>query len=544
MSMGIATMGAEPILFGHGIIVPIVLPLVAGASLLLLETWRSRWVAAVSVLSTLALLAVVVMLLMQAAGGSVQAYLLGNWQAPWGIALALDKLSALMLLLTALVACAALLYALGGDAQRGPHFHALFQFQLMGLNGAFLTADLFNLFVFFEVLLAASYGLLLHGEGPGRRERLKSAVHYVVFNLSGSALFLIAVSLLYALTGTLNMADMAQKLPLLGPENAALAQAAALMLLVVFAVKAALLPLYFWLPDTYASATAPVAALFAIMTKVGVYAIARVSTLMFGPTAGAVAMVAAPFLPVLALGTLTLAAIGALAAKRLRGLVAYLVVASAGTLLLAIGIGGPGPLAAGLFYLVNSTLIAAAWFLLADRLMLLRSGSDILQPATLAQAWAPLGAAFFIAAVAVAGVPPLAGFMGKALLLQAAGQTPWAVWTVALVLGSSLAMMVALARAGSTLFWKAPEGPPGRSADAAARASAGSTPLPHQLALLLLFGLVLATAIAAGPVNRYTQGAAAQLLQRADYIQAVLGARPVPPAHDVRKEMRERGDLK
>ncbi|MBL8361169.1 MAG: monovalent cation/H+ antiporter subunit D, partial [Rubrivivax sp.] len=352
-------MSAAPWLFaGHGVVLSIVGPLVAGALILLLERARSRWAARLGLASTLALLVLAAALVRQADGGAVQPYLLGNWQAPWGIALALDRLAALMLLLTAAVATGALVYAMAGEHARGAHFHSLFQFQLMGLNGAFLTADLFNLFVFFEVLLAASYGLLLHG---ANRARLQASVHYVTFNLTGSALFLIAVSLLYGVTGTLNMADLAVRLAALPPQDLRLAQAAALMLLVVFAVKAALLPLYFWLPDTYAAASPPVAALFAIMTKVGVYAIARTTTLVFG--GGALAGIATPLLPLLALGTLVLAAIGVLAARRLRALVAYLVVASAGTLLLAVGLGTPGTLAAGLFYLVNSTLVAAAWFL-------------------------------------------------------------------------------------------------------------------------------------------------------------------------------------
>jgi multicomponent K+:H+ antiporter subunit D len=539
-------MNGAALFAGHGIVVPIVLPLVTGALLLVLEKAGSRWVGALSAASTLGLLVVAALLVGQAAGGGVQATLLGNWQAPYGIALALDRLSALMLLLTAVVACAALVYSLGTDARRGPHFHALFQFQLMGLNGAFLTADLFNLFVFFEVLLAASYGLLLHGDHTGRRGRLKAAVHYVVFNLTGSALFLLAVSLLYGLTGTLNLADLAEKVPQLGAQNARLAQAAALMLLVVFAVKAALLPLYFWLPDTYASATAPVAALFAIMTKVGVYAIARVTTLVFGATGGWAADIATPMLPALALATLVLAAIGALAAKHLRALVAYLVVGSAGTLLLAIGLGTEASVAAGLFYLVNSTLVAAAWFLLADRIQAARHGAGALRAAPLSGGWAPLGVAFFVAAVAFAGVPPLAGFFGKALLLQAAGQTDWAIWVVTLVLGSSLATMVALARAGVVIFWEPADGrttltTPETPAAPAAPADHRAT---QKLGLVALLLAVLAAAAMAGPVSAYTAAAARQLFERTEYVQAVLGARPAPAAYDVRREMRERGEAK
>ena len=324
-----------------------------------------------------------------------------------------------MLVLTAVVAVASVLYARGGGARgahdaQGLHYHALFQFQLMGLNGAFLTADLFNLFVFFEVLLIASYGLLLHGGGAAR---LKAAIHYVGFNLAGSALFLVAVALLYGITGTLNMADLAQRVAALGPDQAALVRAAALLLIVVFGVKAALLPLYFWLPDTYRAASAPVAALFAIMTKVGVYCVARVTTLIFGDGAGVATDVADPWLPWLAIGTLALAALGTLAAVRLRTLVSYLVIASAGTLLLAIGLGSAATLSAALFYLVNSTLVAAALFLLVDSIASGRGeADDAMIPAPLAYR-AAYGVLFFVFALEAAGLPPMGGFIGKALLL-------------------------------------------------------------------------------------------------------------------------------
>jgi multicomponent K+:H+ antiporter subunit D len=530
-----AALGAS----AHLIAAPVVLPLAAGSLLLLLERVRPGWVAPASLAATLGFLAVALALAQRASSGVVEPYLMGNWQAPWGIALALDRLSALMLLLLGVLAVACLAYALGGrgggDHRRGPHFHALFQFQLMGLAGAFLTGDLFNLFVFFEVLLAASYGLLLHGDGAGQRARVTASVHYVVFNLVGSALFLIAVSMLYGLAGTLNMADLAQKLPQLPADRQALAQAAALLLLVVFAVKAALLPLYFWLPATYSSATAPVAALFAIMTKVGVYAIARVTTLIFGTT------MVEPLLTPLALGTLALAAIGALAAPRLRALVAFLVVGSAGMLLLALGLGTPGTVSAGLFYLVHSTLVAAFLFLLVDRIALARGASDALQPRPLTGHWGVLGAAFFVGAVAVAGVPPLTGFLGKSLLLQAAGTTPWAGWVVALVLASSFLLVVAMARAGSTVFWE------GGRAEASNRPSPDTpkgTPAGAKLALVALALGLGAITVGGGRLAAYTDATAAQMFDREAYIRAVLSAPVAPPAHDIRREMREREQAK
>jgi len=511
----------------HWIVVPVVLPLLTGSLLLLVERRRPQLAWLLSLAGTLVLVAVVTHLLSLAAGGRIYSYLLGNWRAPFGIALALDRLSALMLLLTALVGLAALLYARAGTAQRGPHFYALFQFQLMGLSGAFLTADLFNLFVFFEVLLIASYGLLLHGAGA---RRLRASIHYVTFNLAGSALFLFAVALLYGVTGTLNMADLSLRVAAANPENVALIRTAGLLLLVVFCVKAALLPLYFWLPDTYAAATAPVAALFAIMTKVGIYSIARVYTLVFGADAGPVAHLAQPWLAWLAMGTLLLAALGVLSAIRLRTLVAYLVIASAGTLLLALGLGTRGTIAAALFYLVPSTLVAAALFLLVDRIARSRIAGDAMDGSAWSASPIGMGVLFFVFAVSVAGMPPLGGFLGKAQVLQAAAtaMSPAASWTVILV--SGLAVIFALARAGSSLFWKAPVDIGGGAPVAPARAG-------ERAALGLLLVALVAVAIGAGPITRYTQAAAAQLTDRRGYVNAVLGAQPAPPAWNVREGM-------
>jgi multicomponent K+:H+ antiporter subunit D len=509
----------------HWIVAPIVLPLMAGALVLLAERRSPPLATAISVVATLAQLAVAVVLLVAASDGTVSAYLLGNWRAPVGIALALDRLAALMLVVTTLIAVASVLYACGRGPhgrhdQQGAHFHALFQFQLMGLAGAFLTADLFNLFVFFEVLLIASYGLLLHGGGE---RRLRASVHYVVFNLAGSALFLIAVATLYGLTGTLNLADLAQRVRELPAADAAPAQAAALLLLVVFGVKAAILPLYFWLPDTYRAAAAPVAALFVVMTKVGVYCIARVTTLVFGSDAGALSGIAAPWLALLALGTLVLAAFGALAARHLRRLMAYLVLFSAGILLLAVGLGTAGTLTAGLFYLVHSSLVAAALFLLVDAIAASRGEADdeaVPAPLDSPVGW---GCLYFVLAAAVAGLPPWGGFLGKAMLLSSSREAAMAPWIWGLLLASSLGVILALARAGSTVFWKA-------TAANAVQAAAGCSTPPERGALALLVAAVVAVMLGAGPLARYAEATAAQLLRPAGYIDAVLGAQPAPPA--------------
>ena len=246
---------------------------------------RLAWARRIALGAALLGLAVAAALAWQAdADGALpQVYRLGDWPAPFGIVLVVDRLLAMMLLLTALLALPVLVYASGGWDAHGRHFHPLFQFQLMGLNGAFVTGDLFNLFVFFEVLLIASYALAVHGQG---RARLRAGLQYVVLNLAASALFLVGVALVYALTGTLNLADLALRVPRVTGPEARLLQAAALLLLVVFGFRAVLMPLSMWLPTTYSAASAPVAALFAVMTKVGVHAVLRVHGVVFGEGAG------------------------------------------------------------------------------------------------------------------------------------------------------------------------------------------------------------------------------------------------------------------
>ncbi|HSO10440.1 MAG TPA: proton-conducting transporter membrane subunit, partial [Desulfoprunum sp.] len=265
----------------HWIMAPLLLPLLAGMVNLLLVRRGPGPRRLVSLLTTAALLPVATLLLLRADSGEIVVYQLGNWPAPFGISLVLDRLSAMLLVLTAVLALPALVAATAGDDRRGENFHVLFPLQLFGINGAFLTGDLFNLFVFFEVMLIASYGLALHGGG---RDRVRAGLHYVVLNLIGSSLFLVAIGTLYGIAGTLNMADLAIYTASAAAEQTPLLRAAALLLLTVFALKAAVLPLHLWLPALYSAGIAPVAALFAIMTKVGVYAILRTFTLILPVT--------------------------------------------------------------------------------------------------------------------------------------------------------------------------------------------------------------------------------------------------------------------
>ena len=274
----------------HLAILPILVPLLA--ALLQLLPWGDRPQPkrrAIGLLSSILTLILTIALLVQVNQDQMIVYALGNWSAPFGIVLMVDKLSALMMLVTAILALPVLIYGCYAEDNLGSHFQALFQFQIMGIMGAFATGDIFNLFVFFEVLLISSYALLMHGGG---KFRLRTTLHYVLLNLLGSALFLISVGTLYGVTGTLNMADLATQVQQLSGDQAALAKAGGMMLLIVFGIKAAILPLHFWLPQAYSTTTGVVAALFAIMTKVGVYAIVRVYTLIFGPEANELALIA------------------------------------------------------------------------------------------------------------------------------------------------------------------------------------------------------------------------------------------------------------
>lgn len=498
-------------MLAHWPVFPVLLPLFTGALLIFLARSPLDTHRAISLLSALLGVSVAVVLLVQANSGAVTVYRMGDWPAPFGIVLVVDRLSALMMTLTAGLALLALLFGIRGDDRFGRNYHALFHFLVLGVQGAFMTGDVFNLFVFFEVLLIASYGLMMHGAGP---ERTRAAFHYVILNVTGSAVFLIGVGTLYGLLGTLNMADLAVQMQAVSPGDAPLVHAAGLILLMAFGLKAAMLPLYFWLPQAYSSASPSVAALFAIMTKVGLYAILRVHGLMFGPATGhGLAGAMQTWLWLLGGGTLLLAAVGLLSAQTLKRAVSYLVVLSVGTVLCALAMGGPALNGGLLYYLVHSTLIVAGFYLLADLISSQRGSTrDYLTPAQPLRQGTLLGILYILGAVAIAGLPPLSGFLGKAALFQATVGQPGAPLFWALVLGGSLAGLLALSRAGSTLFWRTTKQPPVRRDLDPVRA--GVT--------VALLGAGILLSIGGQPVLAYTSAAADQLNNPAHYIDAVL----------------------
>ncbi|HEY6631873.1 MAG TPA: monovalent cation/H+ antiporter subunit D [Rhizobiaceae bacterium] len=530
----------------HLIIVPILLPMIAGAALLLIDETSHALKALVSLASTILLLVAGMVLMRMAADvpdGSEAlsfSYAVANWPAPFAIVLVLDRLSALMLVLTAILGLAALTFSLARWHRAGPHFHSLFQFLLMGLGGAFLTGDLFNLFVFFEVTLAASYGLLLHGSGVFR---VRSGLHYISINLAASLLFLVGVSLIYGVTGTLNMADLADRLPGLADDDRVLFQAGAAILGIAFLVKAAMWPLGFWLTPAYMAAAAPVGAIFVILTKVGVYVLLRLTLLLFGSPAGELTGFGGVALLWGGIATIVFATAGVLASQALGRLAGYSVLISAGTLLAAVGMGDASVVSGALFYLVSSTLSTAALFLLIELVERAREpGADLLAVTMEAYgeegeeseeredeevgvvmpgALAVLGVAFGCIALLLAGMPPLSGFVAKFAMLTGMlnldgmgdpSEIPGRTWLlVALVILSGLAALIAMMRTGIRTFW-APLQPV----------------LPRVLVvevapILVLIGLCLAMTVGAGTIVSYTDATARSLHDPASYIRGVLG---------------------
>lgn len=533
------------------IVVPVLLPLLTAGLMLWAGEGRRHVKALLNVLSTSLSLAAAVTLLVwvqsQDAVAAFGVYLPGNWPVPFGIVLVADHLSALMAVLTGTLGLATLLYALARWQHAGVHFHVLFQLQLMGLYGAFLTADLFNLFVFFEVLLAASYGLLLHGGGNAR---VKSGLHYIAINLMASLLFLIGVAVLYGVTGTLNMADIAQKLQAVPTSDRGLLHTGAAILAIAFLAKAGLWPLNFWLPGAYSAASAPVAGLFAILTKVGVYALLRLWTLCFPENAGASAHFGAGALIWGGLATLAFGAIGMLASQQLARLAAYSVIASSGTLIAAIGFDAPALSMGALFYLVSSTLAGGAMFMLVelmersrqvevgpqqmddgrDRLpaffdaapppgVNLDDNEDALIGRAIPGALAFLGVTFGICAGVVAGLPPFSGFVAKLAMLQALLQqgTPPAWALFALVIVSGLFAATALIRVGIRHFW-----------GAANRASPKLRVIETLPIGALLAGSMMLV-VWGEPALRYARDTADALHNPERYIRAVMSARPLSP---------------
>ena len=543
------------------LVMPVVLPLLTVSLLLMLGERRGRSQSFVHLSATAGNLLVAWMLLRRVdsgpGAGEIEVYLAANWEAPFGIVLVADRLSALLLVLVGVVALCTAAHAEAAWAHTSVYFRPLLQIQLMGLNGGFLTGDLFNLFVFFEVMLAASYGLQLHGAGW---PRVRSGLHYIAVNLLASSLFLVGLAVMYGVLGTLSMADIAEKMALVPERDRGLLHAGAAILAVAFLIKAAIWPLNVWLVPAYTAASAPVAALFALMTKVGIYALLRLWTLFFWADAGASAHFGGAALLYGGLATIAYGALGTMASLRLGHITAFSIITSSGTLLASLGFGASPVTSASLYYLLNTTLAASALFLLAE----LVERVSVIGAARLSELGVPpaedtnlddqemplvgrlypvsmalLGLMFMVCSMLIIGLPPLSGFIAKISLLDAvvdresglgppmAGGVSSSGWLFfGLVLLSGLTATIGLSRAGIRHFWSAS----GRFA-------------PHLKAMeaVSVISLICCCVVLTGwaePILRYTRAAAAGLHAPRSYIQAVLSAKalPGPTTTDLDKE--------
>ncbi|EJF80419.1 monovalent cation/H+ antiporter subunit D [Bartonella doshiae] len=523
----------------HLLILPILLPLSTGALLLFYDERRSKFKSFISLFSTGLLVIIAVLLIMRTLETmpAAHVYQLGNWPSPFGIVLVLDRLNAMMLLLSSLLMTSTLVFAQAHWYKAGPHFQSLMQFFMVGINGAFLTGDLFNLFVFFEVMLTASYGLVLHGSG---QLRVRAGLHYVVVNLVASLFFLIGAALIYGIVGTLNMADLAVKIKHITSEDIVLFEIGAAFLGIAFLLKAGMWPLNFWLMPTYSAATAPVGASFAILSKVGIYVILRLTLLWFGPESGYFSHFGHTVLFYGGLATTAFGFIGVLASQVLVRLAAYSVLVSSGTLLAAIGIGNPALTAGALFYIVSSTLALGAFFLLVELVERCQDvaanvltvtmevyGDDeeeeedevgIYLPVTLAI----LGACFGICAILIIGLPPFSGFVAKFMMFTAilnhtkedlsASLPVYYDWLfVIFVTLSGFAALIALTRTGIRTFWVSLEGRVPR------------VQVIEFAPIAILLALCFLITIVAGPISHYMSETTKALYDPQNYIESVLG---------------------
>jgi multicomponent K+:H+ antiporter subunit D len=523
----------------HLVIAPILIPLATGAFMLFFEDREHRLKATLSLASVLGLVVVAALLVARVNSGEGPAalvYLVGNWPVPVAINLVAERLSTVMLLLTSLLALPALFFATDRWERAGPHFYSLFQFLLVGINGAFLTGDLFNLFVFFEVMLAASYGLVLHGGGLAR---VRSGLHYVAVNLVASLVFLVGIAMIYAASGSLNMAEIALRAESMqGFDRPALSVGVA-MLGLAFLVKAGMWPLGNWLVPAYSAAAGPVAAIFAVLSKVGIYALLRLALLV--PNDGIVFGARIMFIG--GSVTLVIAIIGVLAAQSLKRAAAYFVLMSSGTVLATIGLSMPATTAGALFYLVSSTLALGALFLVVELLERERdAASDVI--AVTAEAYgdgedapeeevgslmpgaiAILALGFGLVAMVLIGLPPLPGFLAKfaiissafspATLAPDAGVMKPAILAALLVL-SGFAGLLTLSRMGIRVFWTPIE---------------PFTPrvtMREAAPVLFLLALLVVLAVRAGPAMDLFSSTAEDLHHQTRYLDAVFSAKRTP----------------
>ena len=489
---------------------PVIVPLVGASLGVLASPWR--W--AQRVISLLALstnVVVAVILLVEVDGDEMLVMQAGGWKVPLGITLAVDRLSAVMLVVSSLMLVSVLVYAVGQGAEESRYasFNPVYLVLAAGVSASFVTGDLFNLFVAFEMMLVASYVLLTLGGRPGQ---VRSGMSYVVISLVASTFFITALALIYAATGTVNMAELSQRIPELSD---GIRTGFSLLLILVFGIKAGLFPLFFWLPDSYPTAPGAITAVFAgLLTKVGVYAIIRTQTLLFPPDAQQ-----GSFLLVLAGLTMVVGVLGALAQDDLRRMLSFHIVSHIGYMIFGLALFTLAGIAGAVFYVVHHIVVKTALFLVAG-LVERRAGSDRLSRIGGLVRSAPMIAVLFaLPALSIAGLPPFSGFVGKfALVGSGIESDEWAIVAVSLLV--SLLTMYVMVRIWSGVFWGEPEDPA-----IAAWIESDDSRVPRLMtgSASLVVALSVALMIFAGPLYDYSKRTAEDLLAPDRYVTAVIG---------------------
>jgi multicomponent Na+:H+ antiporter subunit D len=499
------------------LVLPILIPL-ATASISMLF-WRSRFIQrAIAVVGGIALFVSSIALFVSVYNDGIQAVQMGNWVAPFGITLVADLLSAAMVVVTGFMGLSVILYSLGSvdHAREAYGYYPLMHVLLMGVCGTFLTGDMFNLYVWFEVMLIASFVLLALG---GERPQLEGAIKYVAINLVSSAFFLMAVGLLYGVAGTLNMADLSLKLH--GVSDPGLVEAIAMMFLVSFGIKAAIFPLFFWLPASYHTPPIAVTAIFAaLLTKVGVYSIIRVFTLIFVQDVGYTHRI----ILVLAGLTMITGVLGAVAQNEVRRILSFHIVSQIGYMLMGLGLFTPLALAASSFYIVHHIVTKTALFLAAGIMRRYGGSYDLKYLGGLYRTYPGVALLFLIPAMSLAGVPPLSGFFAKLGLIRAGLEIQeYPIVGVAVVVG--VLTMYSMSKIWHEAFWKAK---PATSGEYGAADPAVAWPAKIQMPLMVapavaMIVVIIGFGLVAGPLYDVAQDAAQQLMNPDQYVAAVLG---------------------
>jgi multicomponent Na+:H+ antiporter subunit D len=490
------------------IALPILLPLLGAAlSVIVGRSRTAQRIISVASLGTVTVTSVV--LLVRVDQDGVDAVQAGAWRAPIGITLVADRLTAIMLVIAMIMLLAVLLFAIGqpGAELRHVGFHPVYLVLSAGIAAAFLTGDLFNLFVAFEVTLMASYVLITLG---GRHDQIRSGMTYVVISLVASTLFLIALAYIYAATGTVNLADLNAKI---GDLPDGLRSGLAVLLVVVFGIKAAIFPLFFWLPDSYPTAPTPVTAAFAgLLTKVGVYAMIRSQTLLFPDDTQP-----GTLLLVLAGATMVVGVLGAIIQNEIKRILSFHIISQIGYMIMGLGLFSVAGLAGAVLYIIHHIVVKTTLFLVAG-LVEERTGTGVLARLSGIVRLEPLLAILFLLpALSLAGIPPLSGFVAKLALVDA-GVSASAYAIVGVSLAVSLLTLYSMTKIWANVFWGPPET---EMRDQSGVAAFDRGLMAGSAAVLVVLSLVIA--LYAGPLYSLSERAAEDLIDPTAYVETVLG---------------------